>query len=390
MKLPLTIPEFAILSLALQSMVMAVVLLYTSRKLKGNRWIAAIIFSISVCAVFRVIFGGLHLEHTHPWLIPLIFQPGMLIGPFIYFYTRALLYGNAKLNAKQWLHFLPALKGAGPQIGFILFYSGLLYVPFVQSIYFTKAAQLILFNVNTVDNLPILLSLLIYSVISYRLMKKHQADLSASTYKLKDIYWIKNLLHLFFLLALLFLLTIIINLRPLANRPDLINALFFIPLAAFTYWLSISTYLRQSKMSPDDIITYNKVPARVYFSDEEAAGYRKQLIELMVNDKLYLDPLLKLDTLAAKLKITERAISNLLNQHIGKTFNDFVNQYRVEEAKVKLANPNFNQYTIAAIAYDCGFNSLATFQRCFKQFSGITPSQFMQQRKVSAPLIQQQ
>lgn len=110
----------------------------------------------------------------------------------------------------------------------------------------------------------------------------------------------------------------------------------------------------------------------------------------MHKDKPYLDPLLKLDTLAARLNITERAFSNLLNQHMGKSFNDFVNEYRVEAAKLKLANPSFDQYTIAAIAYECGFNSLATFQRCFKQVAGITPSQFLQQRKTADHLIKQQ
>lgn len=143
-------------------------------------------------------------------------------------------------------------------------------------------------------------------------------------------------------------------------------------------------------MAADDVITYNKVPAKVYFADEDAAAYAKQLVGLMTNDHLYLDPLLKLDTLAAKLKLTERAISNLLNQHIGKNFNDFVNEYRVEAAKIKLADPGFDQYTIAAIAYECGFNSLATFQRCFKQFAGITPSQYLQQRKNRTQLFQQQ
>jgi AraC-like DNA-binding protein len=53
-----------------------------------------------------------------------------------------------------------------------------------------------------------------------------------------------------------------------------------------------------------------------------------------------------------------------------------VNEYRVAEAKRKLAEPASAKFTIAAIAYDCGFNSLATFQRCFKQFTGITPSQY--------------
>jgi AraC-like DNA-binding protein len=261
-------------------------------------------------------------------------------------------------------------------------------VPFIQGIYFSKAAQFILFDVNTISNLPTALSLIIYSVVSYQAMRKDQANTSVSAYKLTDIKWLKNLLRLFFGLIILFIITIVINFSPFTHKPDFINYIFFLPLMCFTYWLGITTYLRQSKMRPDDIVTYNKVPAKVYFSDEDAAAYYKQLVDLMMNDHLYLDPLLKLDTLATRLKITERAISNLLNQHIGKSYNDFVNQYRVEAAKIKLADPSFDQYTIAAIAYECGFNSLATFQRCFKQFSGITPSQFMQQRKASAQLIQ--
>ncbi|WP_157799021.1 helix-turn-helix domain-containing protein [Mucilaginibacter auburnensis] len=390
MKIPLTITEFIILSLAIQSMVMAIVLLYRSNRLNGNGWLSAIILSISFIAVVRIVSGCLHLEDTYPWITPLLFQPVMLVGPFIYFYARSLIYGKIRLRAKHAVHLLPVIKGAGPQIAFILFYSGLLSLPFIQSFYFTATAQLILFNVYLSDNLPLFISLLTYSILSYRLVRKHEAGASASTYKLKDIKWLKNLLRLFLSLVVLFAASLILNMQPIANRDEFTNAIFFIPLTGFTYWLSISSFLRQGKMTPDDVVTYNKVPARVYFSDEDAARHGAQLLALMIKDKPYLDPLLKLDTLAARLNITERAFSNLLNQHVGKSFNDFVNEYRVEAAKLKLADPNFDQYTIAAIAYECGFNSLATFQRCFKQFAGITPSQFLQQRKAGAQLVQQQ
>jgi AraC-like DNA-binding protein len=96
----------------------------------------------------------------------------------------------------------------------------------------------------------------------------------------------------------------------------------------------------------------------------------------MESEKIYLDPSLKMDILAGKLSLSERSISNLLNRHVGKSFNDFVNGYRIEEAKRKLTDPASHQFTVAAIGFDCGFNSLATFQRCFKQFTGITPSQY--------------
>nr|WP_255547605.1 helix-turn-helix domain-containing protein [Mucilaginibacter sp. dw_454] len=102
----------------------------------------------------------------------------------------------------------------------------------------------------------------------------------------------------------------------------------------------------------------------------------------MDNDTLYLDPLLKLEYLAEKLQLPVKHVSHLLNQHIGKNFNDFVNSYRVDEAKQRLADPTLAHFTIAAIAFDCGFNSLPTFQRCFKQFTGLTPSQYQNSLKL--------
>lgn len=381
MKISLTILEFVMLSLALQGVVLAIALLYTSKKLSSNRWIAAIIFSISICTIVRVIYTGLAVQDSYPWLVPVVFQPRMVIGPFIYFYTRGLLYGDKKLGIKDTLNFLPLLMDLGPQIAFVLFYSRLLYTPFIQNIYFSKAAQYFLFGVGNVSNLLAFLSLFIYSVISYRAVQKSAANAVLSVYKLKDIQWLKNLLHVFLGLTVLFLITIIIKFRPVSYTVDLISYILFIPLILFTYWLGASTFIRQKKMGAEDVEAYNKTPAKIYFTEADAALYHLRLINLMTNHHLYLDPLLKLDVLAAKLNLTERSISNLLNQHIGKNFNDFVNQYRVDAAKIKLADQNFNQYTIAAIAYECGFNSLATFQRCFKQFSGITPSQYLQREK---------
>ena len=56
-------------------------------------------------------------------------------------------------------------------------------------------------------------------------------------------------------------------------------------------------------------------------------------------------------------------------------FYDFINKYRVEEAK-KLLIEDIHNYKILAIAYEVGFNSKATFNRVFKKFTELTPSEF--------------
>jgi len=150
----------------------------------------------------------------------------------------------------------------------------------------------------------------------------------------------------------------------------------YIPVLAYIYWLGMSAYMRQRRMSADEIVEYNANPVKVYFNGDAAGQYKNRLIALMESGKPYLNPQLKVDDLAAKLGIPEKQVSGLLNQHIGKNFNDFINSYRVEEAKKCLIDAGYDNYTIAAIAYECGFNSLATFQRCFKQFTGVTPSSY--------------
>jgi len=101
----------------------------------------------------------------------------------------------------------------------------------------------------------------------------------------------------------------------------------------------------------------------------------------MKEDKIYLNPNLNLATLSEKTGIAPKTISAVLNQHLQKSFNEFVNGYRVNEFKEKIVQPEMNNLTIAGIAFECGFNSQATFQRTFKELTGQSPSDF---RKTAA------
>ena len=93
----------------------------------------------------------------------------------------------------------------------------------------------------------------------------------------------------------------------------------------------------------------------------------------MLQDKLYLEPELSLSDLAVKLKTNTSVLSAAINSNFGKNFNDFVNEYRVEEFKKQIKLPENQHYTLLAVAFDCGFNSKATFNRAFKKFTGQAP-----------------
>lgn len=103
---------------------------------------------------------------------------------------------------------------------------------------------------------------------------------------------------------------------------------------------------------------------------------RTKVENLMNQEKLYLEPELSLSDLAQKLKTNTSVLSAAINSNFGKNFNDFVNEYRVEEFKKQIKLPQNQNYTLLAVAFDCGFNSKATFNRAFKKFTGQSPSRF--------------
>ena len=110
---------------------------------------------------------------------------------------------------------------------------------------------------------------------------------------------------------------------------------------------------------------------------EQAANALLKVRDTMRDAKPYLDPELSLNSLAKSVGMSSHHLSQILNGEEGKSFYDFVNAYRIENAKDKLAA---TEDSILDIAFASGFNSKATFNRLFKKFCGQTPTQFRRSR----------
>jgi AraC-like DNA-binding protein len=145
----------------------------------------------------------------------------------------------------------------------------------------------------------------------------------------------------------------------------------YIPLAILVYWLGIKGYAISQQQSGKKITTINS-PLTVTAIQQTIS----LLNQAMQKDKLYLNPNLTLALVSENTGIAQKTISAVLNQHLHKSFNEFINEFRVEAFKEKIQQTDMNQFTIAGIAFECGFNSQATFQRTFKQITGMSPSEF--------------
>ena len=101
----------------------------------------------------------------------------------------------------------------------------------------------------------------------------------------------------------------------------------------------------------------------------------------MTNNKPYLDQQLTLNSFAEQLNSSPSAVSSIINHEFHSSFSDFVNRYRVEEAKRLLRHSGYQHFKVEAIGLEAGFKNKVNFNRVFKKFTGTTPSQLRPQQQ---------
>ncbi len=126
--------------------------------------------------------------------------------------------------------------------------------------------------------------------------------------------------------------------------------------------------------------TVPKKYERSALDQQQAQKISEVIIDVMQKDQLFLDNELSLQKLAKHIDTPANYISQTLNTTIGMNFFDFVNQYRIEQAKMKLANSSL---AVIDIAFEVGFNAKSSFYKAFKKATDMTPSGFRKHHRLS-------
>jgi AraC-like DNA-binding protein len=124
----------------------------------------------------------------------------------------------------------------------------------------------------------------------------------------------------------------------------------------------------------------NREPKNKYqnlrISDEMLADFKQRILTVMEAQRPYLDANFSLQKLAVLTTIPQHQLSHTFSAAFNQNFTSFINSYRVEQSKKILCDPEKEYLSIAGIAYECGFNSLSSFNVSFKKNIGVTPSVF--------------
>ncbi|HET6541430.1 MAG TPA: AraC family transcriptional regulator [Chryseolinea sp.] len=368
--------NFLIISGILQSIILACILLfYRSGNKMANRLIGIFVLICGLHFSWSLIIDT-NLADIFKPLFWVPYSYLLAIGPLLFFYTKALTTIDFKIDTKASFHFLPVLIEVLIQMVFIN--SSIRSNTLVYDL-----PGFLIFRI--VEFAGTAISILLYGKQCLSLVKAHEAWAMANFSNQKDITlsWLSKLIKYLLVLwifwlafELSFFLFLQFQLHLL-----LVYLLLYILLGVITYsnyWIAIQTLIKSDVLTEKKSAILPTDNANVYSRLTEAEIKRNAdaLSDLMQKEKLFLHETLSLRTLASKLQKDPNLVSYILNNFFQKSFYDYVNDFRIEEVKNKIDDPAYSHFKIVEIAYECGFNSKATFNRVFKKSTGKSPSEY--------------
>jgi putative ABC transport system permease protein len=323
----------------------------------ANRWLA-VLMTVVALWIIQLLAADINLAKYVPLWNRLPLRFSLAIGPLLYFYVRQVTRPKYIFRRKELLQFIPLL----PELSVQVFAA-------VQSIH---TGQAIYNKLNPVFQLLAFLSVVIYLYLCHvqidRFYQKKQFR-GGDRYR-NELLWLHRLLAG---IGILWLMWIPFTAVDYFYYHYELSVHYYYPL----YFLLISMMIWIAGVSHLKTETIETVNAAVKPLLPANLKQKGSWLKIEVKEKgYYRDAELSLNSLAEKLGLHSHELSRIINTVFKKSFNDFINEYRVREVAFRMQNPSYNHITLLGMAYESGFNSESSFHRIFKQFTGKTPLEY--------------
>lgn len=348
--------------------------LFSKEKKRSSDYLLALWFCFSGISLFSffLVYSDKHL--IYPSLTVLGMPIPLLIGPLLLLYTKYQTTANS-FKKNDLLHVFPFL------IVFFLFVN-IYFLPF-------EIRREILRNGGRgyemqgfIKLLAIYFSGLVYipwSLIKLLTYKKNLNNQFSNTERI-NFNW---LLYLIIGMAIVWVIILFVQ--------D--DRLIFGAVSLFIIWMSYfgtkqvqifgaNSFPLEEEDPLSDIFEENDLDvetpkySKSTLNEENILEIHAALIKVLNEKQPYLNPELKLTDLAVLLEVNPNHLSQVINSQCGKSFYDLINEQRIQEFIFRLKQKESKQYTLVALAFDCGFNSKASFNRNFKKYTQLTPSDY--------------
>jgi putative ABC transport system permease protein len=350
------------------------ILLWFTKKVNrtANRFLTLALLTIVLQMVW-VLGINIRLDTYFPHWSWLPLQYSLALGPLIYLYVLKVTRQKYQLGWKDLIHLFP-----------VLIEQGAFALELKESIgsstatYNTLAFQ----HLNPVVRLLFFISVVTYLYWSGKLIRYYYRNLkfNGGDRSLHELKWLNGFLKGIFLLWLGWIIYLAIDYFHYRDQSyTKTNYPFYLLLAIILIRMVILAILRSD------------------LEEASAAPFHRQMLPVAIKQKgswlkqkvksnmYYQDTELSLSSLAEKLDLHPHELSRIINTVLKKNFNDFINEYRVQEVIQKMQEPAYSHLTLLGIAFTAGFNSKSTFNRVFREMTGKSPAEYMSNLKKERP-----
>lgn len=305
----------------------------------------------------------------------------LLQGPFLFVYVQALTSGRQRLGAATLWHLVPfglfaayllwGLPAAGPDGG-----------------------QISVFRVSVVSTIAILGSAPAYAAASWVLLRRHRMQTLErhSETRGRDLTWLRWIVLTLLAVWGVVIATAVVDRLAAHSDAGGLRHTMMTGVTLFIYVIGYFGVRQVAVAEPDEPPRVTAPPAPPAAKYERSGVGREEIDALVARLTRYLDerkPHLEegvtLRQVAEALGESPNRVSQAINQGLGRNFYELINERRVDEFKRRVLDPKNGAFTLLGIAMDSGFSSKSSFNRVFKQFTGLSPQQYVDHARARDP-----
>lgn len=340
---------------------------------KANKWFGSFLLIIFIINL-ESLFYFFDKKIVNNLFVNFLGLPGYFLAPIFYLSISYFIKPNRIWKKTDNLHFL----------------SGILFSIFIIIILLISENPTNItennknfINLYTIFNYTFLIlfpiQLILYAFFTFKKLKKHQKNINIYSSNTENINlkWLERIVYVVNILLIIWVIEILMPQKISFINISLLIGIFFI---AFHF-------IKQKEIYPFSVTEKNDIIEIIDQSEsienkkklvdyEKLQQHRIELSELMSSKKPFLDPEISLVKLAKEMDCTPHLLSYIINNGFDENFYQFINRFRIDEAKKLILDPKKNHLSLLGIGYEVGFNSKSVFNTTFKKTTQQTPSEY--------------
>lgn len=355
--------HFFYLFSALSGFFIGIVLLLKKGQDRVAKGLISVFVLIHSLFIFHIFLYNTNLNYKEPNVLYMSAAFSYLYGPLIYFYFKRIT-SNYKFLWRDMLHLLPTF----------------LVIVLLFPIYLLPESEKlnIMLEVGSFDRLPYLYGVVLTKAMSlaiygYLLFEMYRQNVEHREYPREVQRWLNILVSL----VIAYVASYVIyglTISEVIPRSDFLYHLQIILMASMVLYIGYASYLKPSLLAGPFQRKQEKY-TKSGLTESYSQELKSCLLQLMEEEKIYLNNDISLDELAERMQTTRHNASQVINEHFGLNFFELINKYRIQDAVALLENDR--RLNIIDVAYQVGFNNKVTFNKSFKKFLAKTPTQFL-------------